>query len=188
MTILSRNFFNRDTIQIAKELLGCKLVRTINNETFSGIIVETEAYTQDDPACHACRGRTPRTLTMYKQPGIAYVYFIYGMYHCLNFVTEEEETAGAVLIRALEPVPPLENTDGPGKLCREMDITRKLNEVDVTNPDSALIVKEFMEVPDENIVTATRIGIKKAADYPWRFYIKDNVYVSRPKATKLINK
>ena len=179
MNILTQNFFNRNTVKVAKELLGCKLNRKIGKQVFSGIIAETEAYTQNDPACHAFSGKTPRSLTLFKQPGIAYVYFIYGMYHCLNFVTEPEDTAGAVLIRALEPISPLENTNGPGKLCREMQITREFNEVDITTKKSGIWVEKYLEIPPEKIVATARIGIKKAVDYPWRFYIKDNSFVSR---------
>ena len=179
MNILSEAFYNRDTLKVAKKLLGCKLSRKINNAIFSGIIVETEAYTQNDPACHAYRGKTPRSATLFKQPGIAYVYFIYGMYHCFNVITEPEEIAGAVLIRALEPVEPLKNTNGPGKLCRELNITRELNEVDLTSSDSCIWIEKGAEIPDNKIITTTRIGIKQACDYPWRFYIKDNLYISK---------
>lgn len=179
MTILSRDFYNRDTIEVAKDLLGCKLCRNVGGRILEGIIVETEAYTQNDPACHAYKGKTPRAITLFKQPGIAYVYFIYGMYHCFNVITEPEETAGAVLIRALEPLSSLENTNGPGKLCREMFITKDLNEVDVISKDSGLWIEKGVEVCKSKIHTTTRIGIKQAADYPWRFYIKDNKFVSK---------
>lgn len=179
MKILDKKFFTRNTVQVAKELLGCKLNRRHQNRVLSGIIVETEAYTQDDPACHAFKGKRGRALTLYKQPGIVYVYLIYGMYYCLNIVTEEEGTAGAVLIRAIEPVPPLDNTNGPGKLCREMKITKELNEIEMTAQNSDIWVESFINVPTKNIVTTTRIGIKKAVEYPWRFYIRDNTYVSR---------
>lgn len=179
MGIISQDFYNRNTIEVAKDLLGCKLCRRINNEVLSGIIVEVEAYTQDDPACHAYRGKTPRALTLFKHPGIAYVYFIYGMYHCVNVVTEEYDKAGAVLIRALEPIPPVQNTNGPGKLCKALNITKELNETDVTSEKSDLWIEEGIIVPIKQIVTATRIGIKQACDYPWRFYIKDNKFVSK---------
>ena len=179
MSILKRAFYDRETLQVAKELLGCKIFHKVGDKLFSGIIAETEAYTQDDPACHAYRGRTPRSETLFKQPGIAYVYLIYGMYHCLNFVTESEDTAGAVLIRALEPVAPLENTNGPGKLCREMKITKTLNELDVTTKKSGIWVEKHLEIPQDKIFTTTRIGIKLATDYPWRFYIKGNPFISK---------
>ena len=179
MTILSKAFYNRDTINVAKDLLGCKLSRRLNGTVFSGIIVETEAYTQNDPACHAFKGKTPRAITLFKNPGIAYVYFIYGMYHCFNVITEPEETAGAVLIRALEPILPLKNTNGPGKLCRELNITRELNEIDLTSKHSDLWIEKSEEIVSNKIITTTRIGIKQACDYPWRFYIKDNPFVSK---------
>ncbi|OGI01298.1 MAG: hypothetical protein A2Y25_00875 [Candidatus Melainabacteria bacterium GWF2_37_15] len=175
MSILNREFYKKNTLDVAKNLLGCKIFRKINNEILSGTIVETEAYMQDDPACHAFNGYTQRSATLFKQAGIAYVYLIYGMYYCLNFVTEAEGTAGAVLIRALN----MPNANGPGKLCRELKIDKSLNEADVTNKKSGLWVEKGITVPPENIVTTTRIGIKKAADYPWRFYIKDNKFVSK---------
>ncbi|MFH0702495.1 MAG: DNA-3-methyladenine glycosylase [bacterium] len=174
-----RDFYNRNTLEVAKDLLGCKLSRRINGEILSGIIVETEAYTQNDPACHAYRGKTPRSVTLFKQPGIAYVYFIYGMYHCFNVVTEPENTAGAVLIRALEPIYPVKNTNGPGKLCRELNITKKLNEIDLTDYNSDLWIEKHLSIQNQEIVSATRIGIKQASDFPWRFYIKNNPFVSR---------
>lgn len=178
MVVLNKDFYNRDTLAVAKDLLGCKLCRQIDDKVYEGIIVEVEAYTQDDPACHAYRGKTPRAVTLFKQSGIAYVYFIYGMYHCFNVITEPEETAGAVLIRALEPIN-IENTNGPGKLCRALDITKKLNEVDLTNKKSGLWLESFKTYDESEIVTTTRIGIKQAVDYPWRFYVKNNEFVSK---------
>lgn len=174
-----QDFYNRNTLEVAKDLLGYKLCRKINGQILSGIIVETEAYTQDDPSCHAYRGKTKRSGTLFKRPGIAYVYFTYGMHHCFNVVTEDEETAGAVLIRALDPLEPLCNTNGPARLCKAMDITRELNEVDLTSHDSELWIEEGIKVSKNKIHTTTRIGIKQAADYPWRFYIKDNEFVSK---------
>lgn len=179
MTILSRDFYERNTLEVAKDLLGCKLCRKFNSKILSGIIVETEAYTQDDPACHAFRGKTPRSSTLFKQPGIAYVYFIYGMYNCFNVVTEEENLAGAVLIRALEPINQVKNTNGPGKLCRELVINREFNEVDLISKDSGLWIEKGITIPATKIHTTTRIGIKQAKEYPWRFYIKDNSFVSK---------
>lgn len=178
MNILKRSFYDRDTLTVAKDLLGCKLCRKIGDNILEGIIVETEAYKQNDPACHAYRGKTPRSITLFKKPGLAYVYFIYGMYHCVNVTTEPEETAGAVLIRALEPIN-TENTNGPGKLCRALEITKNLNEVDMTNRNSGLWIENFKTYTDEDIVTTVRVGIKQAADFPWRFYIKNNKYVSK---------
>jgi DNA-3-methyladenine glycosylase len=179
MSILTKEFYNRKTLDVAKELLGCKLCRKVDNKILSGIIVETEAYTQDDPACHAFRGKTPRSITLFEKPGTAYVYFIYGMYHCFNVVTEPEDTAGAVLIRALEPIDPVFNTNGPGKLCRELNINKELNEADLTTIKSNIWIEKGIKVPASKIFTTTRIGIKLAADYQWRFYIKDNPFVSK---------
>lgn len=179
MSKLKQDFYNRNTLEVAKDLLGCKLCREINGQILSGIIVETEAYTQNDPACHAYRGKTPRAITLFKRPGIAYVYFTYGMHHCFNVVTEPQEIAGAVLIRALDPIDPLCNTNGPAKLCREMNITREQNETDLTCNMSCIWIEEGIKIPKNKIHTTTRIGIKQAADYPWRFYIKDNAFVSK---------
>lgn len=177
--VLERQFYNRDTVRVAKELLGCKLCRKIGDKILSGIIVETEAYTQDDPACHAFRGKTPRSSTLFKTPGLAYVYFTYGMHHCFNVVTEKEETAGAVLIRALEPIEENLATNGPARLCKVFQITRELNEIDLTLESSALWIEEGVNVAENKIYTTTRVGISQATDYPWRFYIKDNKFVSK---------
>jgi DNA-3-methyladenine glycosylase len=179
MTILSRDFYNRNTLDVAKELLGCRLSRKINDDIYSGIIVETEAYTQNDPACHAFRGKTKRAITLFKKPGLSYVYLIYGMYYCVNVVTEPEDTAGAVLIRALEPLNGLKNTNGPGKLCRELQITKELNEIDLTVSGSGMWIDKGTKIDVENIISTSRIGIKQAVDYPWRFYIKNNPFVSK---------
>ncbi len=177
--MLKREFYNRNTLEVAKDLLGYKLCRNFNGKILSGIIVETEAYTQDDPSCHAFRGKTPRSITLFKKPGLAYVYFTYGMHHCFNVVTEKEEVAGAVLIRAIDPSAPLSDTNGPAKLCREMNITKELNEIDLTNKKSPLWIEKGINVCENQIVTTKRIGIKQAADYPWRFYIKNNKFVSK---------
>lgn len=179
MTVLSKKFYNRNTLDVARDLLGCRLCRKSDGEILSGIIVETEAYTQTDPACHAFNGKTPRAATLFKEPGLSYVYFIYGMYHCFNVTTEPEGIAGAVLIRALEPLGNMLKTNGPGKLCMEFGITRDLNEIDLTSEDSILWIEEGAKIKKSNIVTTTRIGIKKAKDYPWRFYLKDSEFVSK---------
>jgi len=179
MSIIERKFYNRSTLIVARELLGCKLVRNIDGEIIQGIIIETEAYTQEDPACHAFKGKTLRASTLFKKPGISYVYFIYGMYYCFNVVTEPEGRAGAVLIRALQPFGKLNNTNGPGKLCREMKITKELNEADLTRMDSGLWIEKGESLAENNVIVTSRIGIKLAVDYPWRFYIKNNPHVSR---------
>ena len=177
---LPQGFYNRDTLTIAKELLGCILVKRIpDGFVQAGKIVETEAYTACDPACHAFKGRTKRSSTLFKEPGLSYVYFTYGMYHCMNVVTEPFDTAAAVLIRALEPVLNVDNTNGPGKLCRELNITREHNELPVYDKNSIITVWAGDSVSKENIVRTTRIGISYAKDYLWRFYIKDNKWVSK---------
>lgn len=193
-SILTPDFFNRPTVEVAKNLLGCTLVINLSKNKQRYIIVETEAYTQDDPACHAYRKSptdkiTPRASHLYKAPGTSYVYLIYGMYHCLNVVTEAENIGAAVLFRALEPIdkpsPSMPTskksitTNGPGKLCKALGITREHNAIDMTRPDSTMYLTTGSVLSPDQIIQTTRIGISKAADYPWRFYIKDNPYVSK---------
>jgi DNA-3-methyladenine glycosylase len=164
---LSRNFFNRCTLTVAQDLLGKVMVFG----PMAGVITETEAYRgQDDPACHAARGKTLRNAVMFGPPGVSYVYFIYGMYHCLNFVTEEEGKPAAVLIRGLmliEPSPLYLN--GPGKLCRHLGITRDHNAIDLIK-DEAFYVKESPFSPSYE--STPRIGIRRGQDKLWRFVIK----------------
>jgi len=176
--MLKKEFYLRNTLDVAKELLGCTLCRRLEDgRILKGKIVETEAYTQDEKACHAFRGITKRSKTLFCEGGISYVYFIYGMYHCFNAVTEREGRGSAVLIRALEPLEGLEGTNGPSKLCRAMEITKELNEIDLTNPNSQIWIEEGQK-PKE-VIQTTRIGIKEATELPWRFYIKDNKWVSK---------
>lgn len=177
--ILSKNFFARDTLKVAKELLGCVLVKKDKNKTYKGIIVETEAYKANDPACHAYKGKTKRAQTLFKDPGLSYVYMIYGMYYCINVVTEPFDTAGAVLIRALEPLEEIQNTAGPGKLCRALNIDKSHNEINLCDESSEIFILKGEKILEENVVQTTRIGIKLAADYPWRFYVKGNPHVSK---------
>lgn len=147
---LNRDFFNRPTTEVAKDLIGKYLVF----EECEGRITEVEAYVGDgsDPACHAHRGKTPRNEVMFGPPGHSYVYFIYGMYHCLNFVTEEDGRAAAVLIRGVESL------DGPGKLCREFNITREHSGIDICE-DKNFYVEDRGHRPIK-IVESPRIGIK----------------------------
>jgi len=165
---LTREFFNRDTVIVARELLGKCLVRKIDGKIVKAMITETEAYRgPEDKACHASRGMTPRTKVMFGPPGHAYVYLIYGMYHCLNIVTEEEGYPAAVLIRGIE------NWDGPGKLCRELKIDRSLNAIDICASDE-LWVEDAPAFPKNKIKTSKRIGVDYAGEWrrkPWRFYI-----------------
>lgn len=173
---ISRRLFRNSTLEIAPQLLGINLCRRLEDGTIlTGRIVESEAYTQDDPACHAFRGVTPRSKIMYGPPGFAYVYFIYGMYHCLNVVTEEDGTAGAVLIRALE----FEGANGPGKLCRQWQIDKKMNGVDLLDANSPLWLSSGKLRRDENIEISPRIGLSVAQDRLWRFSIRGNKFVSK---------
>jgi DNA-3-methyladenine glycosylase len=186
--ILPRSFYNRPAIQVARDLLGKVLVHGATG----GIIVETEAYLGlDDAASHAYRGITPRTEVMFGPPGHAYVYFIYGMYECVNVVAERDGTAGAVLIRALEPLVgielmrtrrpgakrPRDLASGPGKLTIALGITRALNGADLTK--GPLVVRDRRGAAPFEIVAGPRIGISKCADLPLRFTIANNEFVSQ---------
>ncbi len=186
---LPQDFFNRDTVTVAQELLGHELILNSDNSP-QGIkpqrfkIVETEAYTQNDPACHAYKKTTGRAANLYQAPGLAYVYLIYGMYHCLNVITEPEGTAGAVLFRAIEPLTTNPEsslkTHGPGRLTRALNITKdQHNGINLSQSHSPLFLAYGKQKLNSSpIIQTTRIGISKAKDYPWRFYIKDNPYVS----------
>ncbi|MGI8619139.1 MAG: DNA-3-methyladenine glycosylase [Gemmatimonadaceae bacterium] len=190
--ILSAAFYDRDTELVSRDLLGCVLECTAPGGKASGIIVESEAYIgEHDPACHAAAGRTKRTGPLYGRPGTAYVYFIYGMYWCVNAVTRAEGLPSAVLIRALEPLAGIdlmrarrgqvrsdrELTNGPGKLCIALGIGREHNEASLQR--GSLVIREGERVADREVVVAPRIGIKKAADWPLRWYIRNNDFVSR---------
>lgn len=180
--VLAPAFFARDTVEVARDLLGRVLIRrhpvTGVAEPFT--IVETEAYTEDDPACHAYGRRTGRAAILYEDPGLAYVYVIYGMYDCLNVVTQPRGKAGAVLFRGLQPPEGSGyRTNGPGRLCRDLQITRDThNGLDLTSPGCPLFLAEGSPVPDGRVIQTTRIGITKAADWPWRFYVEGNPWVS----------
>lgn len=182
---LDRSFYARPTLEVAQELLGTRLVRVLDGQRLSGIIVEAEAYIgEEDTACHASRGRTPRTEVMYGPPGHAYVYFIYGMHYCLNVVTEREGYPAAVLIRTIVPEEGLdvmrahrpgrrdrELTNGPGKLCAALAIDRGFNGVDLCTSD-VLFIEQGQAVRAEDVVTTPRIGIRAddlARSRLWRF-------------------
>lgn len=180
--ILPPGFYARSTLQVARELLGQILIHELAGKRLAAKIVETEAYLQDDPASHSFRGPTPRCAPMFGPPGYSYVYFIYGMYHCFNVVTERDGYAGAVLIRAVEPlnnIHPEQKTNGPGKLCRALKITRDNNAQPLTKR-SGLYIVSGEKVSARNIVRTTRIGIKDAAHEPYRFYIRGNSFISKP--------
>jgi len=192
---LPRSFYAQSTLQVARQLLGKYLVRRHPDGKTVGRIVETEAYVgPHDLACHAAKGRTARTEVMFGPPGHAYVYFIYGVYYCLNIVTEEVGHASAVLIRALEPVEGIELmqqrrgtqklhslASGPGKLCLAMAIDKALNGVDMCR-GNILYVEDRGE-PRPKIVARPRIGVDYAGkwkDKPWRFLIRGSEFVSKP--------
>ena len=164
---LDLTFYNRPTLIVAKDLLG----KVIHFNDKQIVINETEAYIgQEDPACHASRGRTPRTDIMFGRAGFSYVYFIYGMYHCLNFVTEEEGFPAAVLIRGGYCLPKHEYIKGPGKLCIYMNITREHNAIDIVNSDNFFVTNN--NIKDLATIQTPRIGISKGQDKLWRFYAK----------------
>ena len=176
--VLKRSFYANPTLDVARGLIGCILCRRISGQIFRGKIVETEAYVQEDPACHAFRGKTARNEVMFGKPGFLYVYFTYGMHFCANAVTEKEGRGCAVLIRALEPLEGnLTSTNGPARLCKSLGITKELNGVDLTSSKSPVWIEEGVKT--DEIVTTVRIGIKQAADYPWRFYLKESRWVSK---------
>ena len=200
MARLSRDFYAQDTLEAARQLLGKYLIRCLDGQLLAGRIVETEAYIgRCDKACHAYGyRRTARTETLFAPPGTAYIYLIYGMYHCLNFVTEPEGEPAAVLLRALEPLAGMETMtrlrygdkpltayrrknflNGPGKVCRALALTRAENGLDLTGDTLFLCDDpEDMGLPpfpvpaEETVVTGPRIGVdyaEEARDFPWRF-------------------
>lgn len=201
MKTLTREFYNRDSLIVAKELLGKVLVHRVDEKLISAKIVETEAYMGiEDKAAHSFGGkRTPRVEVMYGGPGFSYVYIIYGMHHCFNIVTREEGTPQAVLIRAVEPIDGFDLiaqnrfkkpfnqltkgqitglTNGPGKLCKALMIDKKLNGEDLCGRTLSV---ENRKEESITILTSKRIGIdyaEEAKDFLWRFYIKDNPFVS----------
>jgi DNA-3-methyladenine glycosylase len=182
MRPLPRSFYNRDTEVVARELLGTQLAHRVDGVLRIGRIVETEAYLgPHDLAAHSSKGRTARTEVMFGPPGHAYVYLIYGIHHCMNFVTGEVDHASAVLIRALEPVSGIEGgTNGPGLLCRALGINRSHNGLDLTSED--LFVAEADRLNSLEIVSRPRIGVDYAGEWAakaLRFYVRDNPFVSR---------
>jgi len=187
---LTRAFYNRPTLEVAPDLLGKYLVYNSPRGKLSAKIVEVEAYIgQDDPACHAARGLTKRNAVMFGPPGVAYIYFVYGMYYCLNFVTEPEGIPAAVLLRAAEPaegedimrqLSPGKNgcdlLNGPGKLCRSFGLTRDQNGLD--------LIDDYMYLEDRAVVIAeigqsSRVGVKVGKDRRWRFYDRISKAISK---------
>ncbi len=187
---LCREFYEEDTLALARLLLGKVLVHDSPQGLTAGMIVETEAYRQGDPACHASRGMTQRNAMMFGPPGNAYVYLIYGIYCCFNVVGGKEGVGEAVLIRALEPLVGMDLlrkrrakarkiTDlmsGPGKLCAAMAISREHNGLSLL--EKPLFIAAGNAVAENAVACAPRIGISQALDKEWRFYLKGNANVS----------
>jgi DNA-3-methyladenine glycosylase len=188
VTALGRDFYSRPVLEVARDLIGC----TVSHGATSGVIVETEAYHESEPACHAFVGVTPRTATLFGPPGVAYVYFSYGVHALLNAVAEPEGVGAAVLIRALEPLEGVEEMrerrglervedlcSGPGKLTQALGIGLELNGTDLASGPI-----RFGPRPagwrDVEPLTGVRIGITKAPELPWRFCAAGFRSVSRP--------
>jgi DNA-3-methyladenine glycosylase len=193
LTPLPRDFYNRDTLEVARAMLGCWLVREHNGEQMAARIVETEAYCgAEDSACHAHRRRSPRTEAMFGPAGHAYVYLVYGMHWLLNVVTEPEGSPCAVLIRAVEPTANeaamrairqatgKQLSNGPGKLTRALTIDKALYGHDMTQADKLWI---SAATHDASIASGPRVGIDYAQpehrDAPWRLWLEDNAWVSK---------
>ena len=187
---LPRDFYARPTLQVARELLGARLVRIEAGKRIAGGIIETEAYRgEEDLGCHARTGLTPRTQVMYGPAGHAYVYFTYGMHWMLNFVTEAEGFPAAVLIRAILPSEGLENiaarrdsqlpehwTDGPAKICQALAIDGNFNGADLCMPGSTLFVEPGLPISDLSVTISPRVGLNSVPEpwksIPWRYSVK----------------
>ncbi len=176
-SVLPRKFYQDQTLQVAEALLGCFLMREYDGVLYRARITEVEAYIgEDDLACHASKGKTKRTETMYGDAGHAYVYLIYGMYNCFNIVTEQKEYPAAILIRAVEiEGVAKKETNGPGKLCRFLHIDRSYNTHDLTQ-GKELWIEKGKKSPQEKIIKSKRIGVDYAQyckDYLWRLELKE---------------
>ncbi len=199
--IPEKDFYLNDALTVSKELLGMLLVRKTGKKFAAVRIVETEAYIgEHDPACHAFGKVTNRNSVMFGQEGRAYVYFIYGYYYCFNAVCGKEGVGNAVLIRAGEPEqgidimrfnrPDVKNdielTNGPSKLCMALNIDKTLNGSDITDPESKVFITGNSGTDDFDINISRRIGLNKGIEFPYRFFIKDNPYVTKHKFNKEI--
>ena len=187
------SFYDRPTLTVARELLGMRLVRILNGVKLAGLISETEAYIgQEDLACHARAGRTPRTAPMFGPPGRAYVYFTYGNHWMLNVVTEEEGFPAAVLIRAIQPLEGIEvmmerrggrDTFGPGKLTQALGITKNENQVNLTETTPGLWIEAGKFIPDKSVTLGPRVGLNKTPEpwlsKPWRFLVDTQIKADR---------
>jgi DNA-3-methyladenine glycosylase len=187
-----RSIFSLTSLEAAPLLLGCYLIRETPQGRIKIKIVETEAYHQEDPASHSYRGLTQRTAPMFEAGGRLYVYFTYGMHYCLNIVVGKKGVGEAVLIRAAEPVEGIEImqanrgitdirnlSSGPGKLAQALGIKDNSLSGKILNKSSILLEAPKLQVDPKNIVVAPRVGIKKAVELPWRFYIRNNQFVSK---------
>lgn len=185
---LEAAFYDRDPRQVAVDLLGCTLVHETADGLVSGVIVETEAYRPEDPACHAYKGVTMRNKTIFGRPGLAYIYLSYGIHRLLNAVCEREGVGSAVLIRALKPLKGIEIMrrrrkrsthlcDGPGRLTQALGIELNQDGVDFT--DGTLYIS-WGEAPEREILATTRIGISRGTELPWRYLVEGEQSVSVP--------
>jgi DNA-3-methyladenine glycosylase len=194
---LPRNFYTRNVITVAKELLGKVLIKKEGKQLLSGLIVETEAYDGAiDEAAHTFIGRTKRNEIMFNEGGYFYVYFTYGNHFCCNVVTGKKNHGAAVLIRAVEPLTGIKQmsknrfgkilindkekinlTSGPGKICKAFNINKDHYGLDLLG--NKIFILDNPRISNKDIIVSKRIGIKKSADLLWRFYIKDNPYVSK---------
>jgi DNA-3-methyladenine glycosylase len=194
---LSRHFYSRPTRTVARELLGCSLVRLLQGTKLAGTIVEAEAYIgETDLACHARAGKTPRTRVMYGPPGFSYVYFTYGMHWMLNVITEGEDFPAAVLIRALEPTEGIEIMrhrrggkplgllcSGPARLTMAMGIRGEENGLDLCDPVSGIWIEASSTMKNHQVLRTPRIGLGNTPEpwlsKPWRFLVKGSPFISR---------
>jgi len=186
VSIIPREFYNRSTLIVARELIGTRLVRMLDGKKLVGLITETEAYIgEKDLGCHAKAGWTARTAVMFGSPGHAYVYFTYGNHWMLNVVTEREGFPAAVLLRAIQPIECAgimtgrrsgRDTFGPGKLTQAMGISKSENGVDLTNAESGLWIEPAQVVPDRLVTKGPRVGLNNVPEpwksKPWRFLVK----------------
>ncbi len=185
-SILGYKFYDRPTLTVARDLIGCRIVRVSRGQRLSGLITEAEAYIgEQDLACHAKAGRTKRTEVMYGRPGHAYVYFTYGNHWMLNVVTEDEDSPAAVLIRAIQPVEGAglmsrrrhgRDTHGPGKLTQALGIAKAENGDDLTRANSGLWIEAGWRVPDSLVTRGPRVGLNTVPEpwksKPWRFLVQ----------------
>ncbi len=193
---LDQIFYLRNVVEVARELLGKTFVRKIKNQTLAGTIVEVEAYDAGDEASHSFNGKSKRNSVMFENGGLLYAYFIYGVHYCCNIVTGKADHGAAILIRAIEPINHFENfavnrfnkknlsdiemtnlTNGPAKLCQALKINKLDNGTNLLGND--IYILDAPKLNNDKIVPTTRIGISKSKELPWRFYIKDNIFVSR---------